>query len=741
MKSACPLVDSLTSIEENRMQIVPLTPPKQRPHFAQNDTADGHGKHISLLRWLALISSMAFACPVFAQSDASEHATHHPSAAAQTPKPSSPGMSNTTADTGQASKKDLPKPAPNAPGSAANMPGAMPADGMGAMGQMMQGMMAGTSQGCCGGDARTEIYPFLMNLPSLTAEQRTQVQRLSAERIGEGKALTQAGQQRLSVAIDSGDHKVAAEAIQQLRDGIGRIDSGVAAHKMLQESTPPQVTATRWFKSEMNIDPVGAAETGPVLQRLSLIHLIAMALLVAFAIAMAIMYFFKMRRTAALFGRIEAGVGKPPPGSAPPLVGKPVSPPPLPPTSGSPIVGGASQGDMESANRIKKEENSVVADSGPNLEAPRKNLLAAADPVAASLLQKTARSIPNAKWGGLLCVTRIITETPNVKTVRLGPTAGEATLPFTFLPGQFLNVTFMIGGARMNRSYSISSSPAQRDYLDLTVKREQRGAVSRHIADLLKVSDKVEAGGPVGRFTFDGTEADSIVLISGGVGITPMMSISRYLTQQSWPHEIFFIYACRSPIDFIFANDIAELERLNPKFYVTVVMEHPEGTGWQGRTGRLSKEVLAQSVPDITSRRIHICGPAVMMDAVRALLEELKVPSVQVRTEDFGTAAPTPTSDGLAKFATPATGPLVTFSKNNKSAKIHVDQTLLELSEELKIGIEFSCRVGTCGICKVKLTAGEVDMAIDDALDADDKMKGIVLACQAKPTSAVTVEA
>ena len=68
-------------------------------------------------------------------------------------------------------------------------------------------------------------------------------------------------------------------------------------------------------------------------------------------------------------------------------------------------------------------------------------------------------------------------------------------------------------------------------------------------------------------------------------------------------------------------------------------------------------------------------------------------------------------------------------------------QTLLELSEELDIGIEFACRVGTCGICKVKMTSGEVEMAVDDALDADDKADGMILACQAKPTSPVTVEA
>ncbi len=337
----------------------------------------------------------------------------------------------------------------------------------------------------------------------------------------------------------------------------------------------------------------------------------------------------------------------------------------------------------------------------------------------------------------------IATETPSVKTFRLLPPPGERLMPFTFVPGQFLNVAFWIGGARMNRSYSISSAPTQSDYIDLTVKREPRGAVSRHIVDLLKVGDRIEAGGPVGKFTFTGTEADSIVLVAGGVGITPMMSITRYLTARSWPGDIFFIYSCRAPADFIFADQIAALQRDNPRLHVTVTMSNPEGTDWRGPSGRLSKELLAQSVPVLASRRVHLCGPPMMMEATKAMLTELGVPPEQVKTESFGAIRPSPAAAGTtaAKSAAPATGPLVTFSQNNKSARIHVDQTVLELSEELDIGIENACRVGTCGICKVKMTSGEVEMAVEDALEPEDKTNGIILACQAKPKNDIAVEA
>ena len=131
-----------------------------------------------------------------------------------------------------------------------------------------------------------------------------------------------------------------------------------------------------------------------------------------------------------------------------------------------------------------------------------------------------------------------------------------------------------------------------------------------------------------------------------------------------------------------------------------------------------------------------------MMKETKAILMEIGVSPDHLKSEQFGAVKPPPDAPGSSgKPIAPATGPVVTFSTNAKSARIHTGQTILELSEELGIGIEFSCRVGTCGVCKVKLMAGEVDMEVQDALDDDDKSHGIVLACQAKPKAEVTVEA
>ena len=566
---------------------------------------------------------------------------------------------------------------------------------------------------------RKELYPSLMALPDqVTAEKRAAIEQLAQERMKSGAARLSAGLQKLTISASGEDYAAMQQSAAQMREGLAEFESGIAARRVLSEGKAPRNLALDWFKREMNLaSPVGREAPLTILGVTSF-HLFTMVLLVSFAAAMVAMYFFKMRRAAALFGRIDPDV-------EPPIVVAPKPSPPLPPTSGSspsaPAPGATNESPGQTSERV-----------------PESGEAASASPVSAN-------------WKGRLRVASIVTETPGVKTFRFHASSHDQDLPFTFAPGQFLNVAFWIGAAKMNRSYSISSSPTRRNFVDLTIRREPRGAVSRHMDDLLKVGDQIHVGGPVGKFTFIGTEADSIVLISAGVGITPMMSIARYLTEISWDGDIFFIYTCHTEADFIFGDDLADLARKNPKLHLLVTISKPVGTEWKGARGRITKEWLTQSVPNLVARRVHVCGPPSMMEATKAILTELGVPPEQLKTEAFGAVKPAPAAPGTsAAPTTPATGPMVTFSRSNKSAKAHVDlktgdsppkQTILELSEELGVGIEFSCRVGTCGICKVKMTSGEVEMEVQDALDDDDKANHIILACQAKPIVEIAVEA
>lgn len=145
-------------------------------------------------------------------------------------------------------------------------------------------------------------------------------------------------------------------------------------------------------------------------------------------------------------------------------------------------------------------------------------------------------------------MVRIIQETPDVRTFRLASPDGTR-LPFNYLPGQHLFLSLQIAGKRVNRTHTIASSPARPAYCELTIKREEIGLASRHLHDTLREGDMLDVSAPAGRFTFDGTQSTSIVLIAGGVGITPLMSILRYLTDQSWKGDIHFLYCARTPQD------------------------------------------------------------------------------------------------------------------------------------------------------------------------------------------------
>ncbi len=242
---------------------------------------------------------------------AEEHASHHPeeaAAAAQTgASPAASAMPAATAVPGMAGMGPPAGVGPPAGG------GGM----MAGMGEMMKSM---------GMPRAKEMYPSLMALPELTPEKRQEVELQSAERMHAGSMLMGQALDTLGQAASSGDYKAMQEAASRLREGVGQLESGVAARRALAEGRAPREIALSWFKREMNLASPADGEVPRGLFGVSVFHLFTMALLVAFALAMLAMYYFKMRRAAALFGRLDPDKGSPPPGSSPRLAGE-VPPP------------------------------------------------------------------------------------------------------------------------------------------------------------------------------------------------------------------------------------------------------------------------------------------------------------------------------------------------------------------------------------------------------------------------------
>jgi ferredoxin-NADP reductase len=346
-----------------------------------------------------------------------------------------------------------------------------------------------------------------------------------------------------------------------------------------------------------------------------------------------------------------------------------------------------------------------------------------------------------------LRVVQIVKETPDVRTFRLASPDGSR-LPFDYLPGQYLALSLQIAGQRVVRTYTIASSPARPACCELTIKREENGLASRHLHDTLREGDLLNVSAPAGRFTFDGTQSTSIVLIAGGVGITPLMAILRYLTDQNWKGDIYFLYSAKTPQDIIFRQELDDLQRRFPNLHLLVTLTRAGAMDWAGRKGRITGELLTQTIPNLATRPIYICGPASMMEPTTQLLRELGVPADQIKSEAFVAAkraevalAP---SDSKAVSTSPArdpTVPALTFALSMKSAPLPPEKTLLEIAEDAGLNLDFECRSGICGRCKTRLLAGCVTMEVQEALDDADKSNNIILLCQARSTDNVTIEA
>lgn len=341
------------------------------------------------------------------------------------------------------------------------------------------------------------------------------------------------------------------------------------------------------------------------------------------------------------------------------------------------------------------------------------------------------------RWLGKLVLAGKEDVTHNVKTFRFKPITG-AEIPFDYMPGQFLTLHIAPGGIPTKRSYTIASTPTWRDRVEITVKREDHGLVSRWLHDELEPGDEVEIEAPNGTFYFTGKDARSVLLIGGGVGITPMMSAARYLTETAWSGIVHLIVGFRTTDDFIFRDELAELEARNPNLRITVTMSQPQGEVWSGRKGQIDAALLAQAVPDVRSQRAHICGPPAMMDGVKSALVGLGVPEGQIRTEAFGTVKRDPTAKGGA--STTIAGK-VFFQASSITAPVYAGSTILDAADEAGVFIDNGCRSGTCGSCRVKLASGAVRMSAEDALTREDKAEGYILACQAEIDGDVVVDA
>jgi glycine betaine catabolism B len=381
--------------------------------------------------------------------------------------------------------------------------------------------------------------------------------------------------------------------------------------------------------------------------------------------------------------------------------------------------------------------------------------------------------LPTELWNkeDLFCrCCQIVDETPDVKTFYF---VAEPPVQFCYQPGQFVNLEVTINGKTVIRPYSISSSPTRPYHLSVTVKRVPSppnqpelppGLVSNWLHDHLKVGNCIRIiGGAMGQFTCVPNVPKKLLLISAGSGITPMMSMLRWLQDTLTQCDITFLHSAASPEDIVFRKELEAIAAQMPNLRLAITITRSQ-QAWTGLTGRISRSMLSFVVPDLLDRSVYVCGSEDFMQSIRTLLDSMDFPMHNYQEESFGgqltktiaapiepqqhdlpTQIPAPVTSHNGKTLAPTqsdTASVVYFTESDQQALSDGSTPILELAEQEGVQIRHACRAGACGMCKVKVRKGQVRyQTAPNALTIADQQEGYVLSCIAYPVKLLEVEA
>ncbi len=231
-----------------------------------------------------------------------------------------------------------------------------------------------------------------------------------------------------------------------------------------------------------------------------------------------------------------------------------------------------------------------------------------------------------------LLLTEVISEGPGVRTIRFDNRQGQ--IPHDF-PGRFVKLCVPHEDGDVWRSFTISSSPTERRWLDLTIKLNSAGTVTPYLYERVAPGAMLKLKGPQGGFYFDPRKhTESLALISAGSGITPMLSIARYLKETSTPSPCTFLYGARTPADILFRDECQRFAADLPSFHYAVTLSRPD-KAWPHACGRLDATFVLAEIPDAVERRWFLCGPNEFMESLRAGLIDAGVDPAKIHTEQF----------------------------------------------------------------------------------------------------------
>ena len=368
-------------------------------------------------------------------------------------------------------------------------------------------------------------------------------------------------------------------------------------------------------------------------------------------------------------------------------------------------------------------------------------------------------------WNGFrkFRVHRKVKENSDICSFYLVPHDGKP-LP-AFAPGQYLTFEISIpetsksGGAPgknskpVIRCYSLSDSPNRSDYYRVSIKKIPSpsgkpelppGLVSNYFHNHLKEGDIVDVKAPSGHFYLDLTKQGPVVLIAGGVGVTPVLSMLNAIVEGGSKREVHFFYGLRNKTEHIMKEHLDRVAAENPNVHLHVCYSNPEGGDAAGKDYHYAERVsvgLFKKILKSNNYEFYICGPPPMMNQITQDLAAWGVPEKAVFFEAFGPASVKklvpPPSAVPASAAQPALQ--VTFAKSGKTFPWKADSTsILDFAAENGVAIDSGCRAGNCGTCITAIKSGEVCYLVESGAKPE---AGSCLTCISVPKNNLTLDA
>ncbi|TCM67600.1 MOSC and FAD-binding oxidoreductase domain-containing protein [Rhizobium sp. BK068] len=330
-------------------------------------------------------------------------------------------------------------------------------------------------------------------------------------------------------------------------------------------------------------------------------------------------------------------------------------------------------------------------------------------------------------------------QSADVVSLELEPTDGRSL--GGALPGQFVVLELNPAAAsKLLRSYSLSA--LSDTHYRVSIKREAMGAASRFIHDSLSVGALVKVSAPRGSFILS-QGVGPIVLISAGIGITPMIAMLKALAAEKSERDIWWLYGARNGREDPFVTEVHELLQSLPHAHSLICYSSPDQTDIKGRDYDLHSRVDATALQSLRlplSGDFYLCGPSPFMADIAADLGRLGVSATRIHTEAFGAGksltpgiAERPVRPPHAPEGVTGSGPMISFARSGLVVQWSFTfASLLELAEACDVPARWSCRTGVCHNCETAVIAGDVSYQPDPI---DQPAEGNVLLCCCHPTS------